>query len=134
MICKNCEREIGDSSACPYCGYDPSIDENEIVIENQDMTPNREPTPLKITLVKRSNVMAIVAFILTFFFFLFPIPLVSVILGMLGISKSKSTHSGKGMAIYSIIAGIVETIGFVIFIILVLGLGFGSGFLFPKLL
>ena len=133
MICKNCDRETGASSACPYCGYDPAIDENEYVQSGNIMTPNKNPTPLQITLLKSPNGMAIASLILAFFgliplFIGVPFWLLSFIFSLVGIAKSRIKRSGKGAAIAALIIDILVVVAWVVIFIVAVALGASPDF------
>jgi uncharacterized OB-fold protein len=87
--CKNCYNETFDEDGfCPYCGTEFSETENH-------------------NNVKKTNVFAIVAFVLSFFFLT---SFFAIILGVVGLIQSQETHCGKKLAIASIIISIVSSI------------------------
>ena len=65
MICKNCNKEIGQKTECAFCGYDPAKDgEGAVYVGNGEeyaVLP-----PVKIKLLEKSNDMAVAAFIFSF--------------------------------------------------------------------
>ena len=75
MFCKNCGSQINDSAViCPHCGV---------------ATHNNSPVSQK-----SSNGFAVAGFVLSFFF-----ALLGLIFSAIGLSKAKTTGSGKGLAI-----------------------------------
>ena len=97
MLCKNCNKEIGQQPACQYCGFNPLLDSGEKPIYH--MPEPRMPKPVEVKLIHSTNGVAIAALITSF---IMP-GLVSWILGFVALSKAKVTHSGRAMAIFSIL-------------------------------
>ena len=98
MLCRNCNKEIGQQPACQYCGFDPALDSGATPVCPRPHAV--KPHPVKVKLISTTNGMAVAALVLTF---LFPGP-IPLLLGFIGLSNSSTTHSGKGMSIFSIIA------------------------------
>ncbi len=117
-LCGNCGIDIGDLQDCPYCGFNPVLDNNP-----QNVITILQPEPIRITLMKSKNAAAVVGFIFSFFAF---IPLVgvvplilSMILNIVGLVRSRYARRGKVLAIVgllfnviAIIIGIVILVGF----------------------
>ena len=128
MYCIKCGKQIKDDSKfCEFCGANisaktslmsriahehltssTSVDE-KINIANTPIAESatNTTTPAK----KKGNICAIVGLISAFL-----IPLLGWILGGIGLSKSKKTGSGKGVAIAAII---VATIMFVVNLVII---------------
>ena len=87
MYCTNCGKEISENAyVCPHCGV--------LVKEEQRQ--------------KKSNVMAILGFIFSFFF-----PLLGLIFACVGLSKSKKEEymgDGKGLSVAAIIISCISMI------------------------
>ena len=106
MLCKNCEREIGNAAFCSYCGYNKDIDEKPY--SKVDLTtPAFQPKPLEVKYLARSNGKAKAALV---FAILSVIPfacalflLLSFIFGIVGAVQSRKLHSGLGMAIAALV-------------------------------
>ena len=93
MLCKNCNKEIGQQASCQYCGFSPALDSGANPISQQPKAV--EPKPVKVKLIKATNVEAIVSLVLLFFI---PGPL-NILLGILGVFRSRTTHSGRYAAL-----------------------------------
>ena len=95
--CRNCGQTIsGESFVCPHCGV--------LVKEEQKQT--------------KSNVMAILGFIFSFF-----ISLLGLIFGIIGLSKSKKepyNGDGRGLSIAAIIISCISMIFSLFFVTAIL--------------
>ncbi len=96
MFCKNCGKEINDQAVvCPYCG-----------VQVGTMTPAETP---------KTNVLAIVGFILAFFF-----PIAGLVCSIIGKNKvAECDGNGKGLATAGIVISIVEMVLALIIVIVV---------------
>lgn len=139
MFCKYCGKEIDDTATkCPYC--DAVIEQPAPQAEPQVEVVSAQPAPQVVPVQevpvqtapvqqevkkteyvyippRKSNTMAIVGFILSFF-----IPLVGLILSIIGLKQSKANNDeSKGLAIGGIVIGALGTVGyFILFLLLVL--------------
>lgn len=118
MICSNCNREIGQSTACKWCGYNPSIDDfGDYTYRMQsDMI---KPPPVKIILRKRNNGMAVASLIVSLLGFFFPgLSVLSFIFAIIGLKRSKYYLTGKGMSIWGLLLSIAAIIMYLIPVVL----------------
>ena len=93
MLCKNCERDKGIEAYCPYCGYNPDVDDKPYVQKPLDKTAFI-PRPLEVTYIKRKNVPATFCMIFSFFGIIPIFTLLSMIFGLVGLGRVKKAHSG----------------------------------------
>ena len=103
MLCKNCEKEIGNERACSFCGYDPVLDE---ATEERRVAEVSVP-PVEIRIEKRKNGIAIAGFVTSFFSWYPVLLIVSFIFNVKGFFKAKYCHSGRGLAIFGLIFNIL---------------------------
>lgn len=90
MLCKNCEKEIGEAIACPHCGYDPNLDDPDRAVEaSAPAVP-----PVKIYLKKMGNGFATAGFILGLFSWNGIAWILSFIFSCIGLSKAKYRRRG----------------------------------------
>ena len=114
MFCTNCSKEIGQQPSCQYCGFNPALDTGAVQVPKQPRVV--KPRPVNVRLIPSTNGPAIAAMILNFIIGWPILSLIPLILGFVGLAKSKSCHSGKVLSIVSIIIALVITLfWFIIF-------------------
>ena len=105
MFCTNCGRETGEMQECPYCGFNPALDNGQAYV-----VPIMEPEPVRIQLKKGKNPIAVIGFIISFFGVIpivgMGIGFLSLILCIVGAAKAKSARSGKALAIVGIVISV----------------------------
>lgn len=111
MLCRNCQKEIGQQTACHFCGFDPALDSGDVPITPQlQVVP---PQPVKVTPIKTTNAMAVTALITSFFSI---IPLCGIFpffFGIIGFFKAKKCRSGRVMSIISLLITLLITVAYV---------------------
>lgn len=118
MFCRNCRKDIGNRTECPYCGYDPALDSVEG--GNRIRLIRVEPKPVQITLNKMSNGSATAALVFSFMgIFIFP-GFISFILAIIGFFRAKRCRSGRAQSVIAmlILAGwtvLYCVVGFIIY-------------------
>ena len=123
MFCKSCGKEIGDAEWCPNCGaQQPKAQGGVQVVVMQNNSETEQQTgsnpPAIISLILGiasffssavSSILALIPGIGPFLCALVPFfPLTGLILGVVGLAKSKTCHKGKGMAIAGLILSILN--------------------------
>ena len=102
MYCKNCGNQIDDNAVvCPHCGIGTG-NNNAVYAQPQQAQQH-----------KSQNTLAVVGFILSFFF-----ALIGLIISCVALSKAKKEYNGdgKGFAIAGIVIGALETVIYIIVI------------------
>ena len=108
MYCIKCGKEIKDGSKfCEFCGADVSSEKaNTVMTTSTVETANQSvttETPMQtVSNNKTTNGFAIAGLVCSFI-----IPLLGWIFGGIGLSKSKTTNSGKGLSIAAIVVASV---------------------------
>ena len=115
MICKNCNKEIGQRNSCNLCGYDP-VKDAPGAPEDNGMVFAKLP-PIQITRLKSNNSAAVASFVLMFMSCLPFCGLLSFIFGIIGIVKSRYTRTGKALAIIAVVAQVLGVLLAFIFMI-----------------
>ena len=111
MLCRNCQKEIGQLNACRFCGFDPALDSGDVPITPE--LPQTPPPPVKITPIKSTNAMAVTALITSFFSI---VPLCGIFpffFGIIGFFKAKKCRSGRFMSIISLLITLLCTAAYV---------------------
>ena len=110
MFCANCGRETGEMQECPYCGFNPVLDNAAAAY----VVPVMEPEPVRIQLKTGKNPVAVIGFILSFFGL---VPIVGIGIGFLalilssvGAIKAKSTRAGLVLSIIGIVISVIMII------------------------
>ncbi len=101
MYCNKCGTEIPDSASfCPTCGFP---------VKNQTQDTAQAPQTSN-----GENTLAIVGFILSFFF-----AIIGLIVSAVALHKAKTVYNGrgKGLAIAGIVIGSIETIVIVLLVL-----------------
>ena len=112
MICKNCQKEIGQKTSCHLCGYDPALGEK---LGPSNTLAYNPPKPIKVTLKKTTNGMAVASFVLSLFAFVPVCGPLSVLFGIIGFFKAKSCRSGRAMSVISLLINVLWVVGTVVF-------------------
>ncbi len=97
MICNNCQKEIGNKNACPFCGYNPSLDASGVYPKAE--LDSARPRQVRIVLRSSHNGKANAAFILSFFGMLIIPGIISLIFALVGFAQAGICRSGRGKAI-----------------------------------
>lgn len=121
MICKNCNKEIGQRNSCNLCGYDP-VKDAPGAPEDNGMVFAKLP-PIQITRLKSSNSAAVASFVLMFLSCIPFCGLLSFIFGIVGIVKSRYTRTGKALAIIAVVAQVLAFLAIVVFVLTGAGAG-----------
>ena len=121
MICKNCNKEIGQRNSCNLCGYDP-VKDAPGAPEDNGMVFAKLP-PIQITRLKSSNNAAVASFVLMFLSCIPCCGLLSFIFGIVGIVKSRYTRTGKALAIIAVVAQVLAFLAIVVFLLTGAGAG-----------
>ena len=108
MLCKNCEKEIGEAVACPHCGYDPNLDDPERTVEVSASAP--VVPPAKIHLKKLKNGFATAGFVFGFFSWNWIGWLLSFIFSCIGLSRAKYRRKGHIRAILGLLMCLVSVL------------------------
>ena len=109
MFCKNCGKEIANDAAfCPYCGTKIKCENSySNTINASPYTYTPQPAPKD-----TSNTIAIVGFVLSFFFCL-----AGLICSIIGYKKAKEEgFDNKGLAIAGIVISAIELAVVVLYI------------------
>lgn len=111
MLCRNCQKEIGQQNACQYCGFDPALDSGDVpVSQAMQYVP---PKPVTITPIKSTNGMAITAFIFSLLSVIPGVGIFSFLFGIIGFFKAKKCRKGRFMSILSLLITLLTTAAFV---------------------
>ena len=111
MLCRNCQKEIGQQRACHYCGFDPMLDSGETPISQAaQYVP---PKPVTITPIKSTNGMAITAFIFSLLSVIPGVGILSFLFGIIGFFKAKKCRKGRVMSVISLLITLLTTAAFV---------------------
>ncbi len=107
MKCLNCGNEIGNAGLfCPTCGKALSQSTSQQPVNYAPPYTYAPPQPI----VKQTNVLAIVGFILSFF-----MPLFGLIFSIIGDVKAKRLNSGKGLATAGITISVISIVITILF-------------------
>ena len=108
MYCTKCGKEIKDGSKfCEFCGADVSGEKLNPAMTNPtvELTNSSVATEAPVQTAnsnKKSNGFAVAGLVCSFI-----MPLLGWIFGGIGLSKSKTTNSGKGLSIAAIVVASV---------------------------
>lgn len=116
MLCKNCQKEIGQQTHCHYCGFNPALDEGKG--SGKQSLSYVPPRPVQINLRKKTNGIAIAALLISILLPFFGSP-ISLIMGIIGFFKGKTCRSGRIMSILSILISLVCIILIIVLIVAV---------------
>ena len=116
MLCKNCNKEIGERSACNICGYDPVKDDPNAP-EDSGMVFAQVPA-VNVTKLKSSNGAAIAGFILMFFSCIPPCGFLSLIFAIIGFFKAKNARSGRALSIITLVVQVLSAVLMLAFVII----------------
>lgn len=105
MFCRNCQQDIGQRNDCPFCGYNPALDDPSVA--SRALPEYVQPQPVRIVLRTSSNGKATTSLILSFFGMLIIPGIISIIFALGGLSQASVCRSGKGKAIVAIILNII---------------------------
>ena len=100
MLCKNCEKEIGEAIACPHCGYDPNLDDPARAGE---VAAAPVVPPVKIHLKKMKNGFATAGFVLGLFSWFWVAWILSFIFSCVGLSRAKYRRAGHVRSILGLL-------------------------------
>lgn len=116
MFCRNCGQELADKVAfCPHCGTQVGeIDVNPQYVgneqgngQNNGQTCVNQHAPVQNNGLK-SNVLAVIGFVLSFFVPVVGVPIAGLICSIIGFGKAKNEGADrKGLALAGIIVGAV---------------------------
>ena len=98
MLCKNCGKEIDEKQHCPFCGYDPAIDE----AGQPHLMQKTDVPPICVTYEKTTNGCAVVGFVLSFLSWTGILCIPSFLLNFIGFFKAKKCHSGRVLAMWGL--------------------------------
>ena len=101
MLCRNCQKEIGQQKVCHFCGFDPAKDTD--AASNTPAPQYIPPQPVKITKIKSTNGMAVTAFIMSFFSVIPLVGFLPFLFGVIGFFKAKKCRSGRVMSVISLL-------------------------------
>lgn len=108
MFCRNCQQDIGNRNDCPFCGYNPALDDPEVAPKAAlDYVP---PQPVRVVLRTSSNGKATTALILSFFGMLVIPGIMSIIFALSGLAQVKVCRSGTGKAVVAIVLNVIWVI------------------------
>lgn len=116
MICKNCQKEIGQKTSCHLCGYDPVLGEKLGPSNSMAYNP---PKPVSIVLKKTTNGMAIASLVLSFLVWVPICGPLSVLFGIIGFFKAKSCRSGRAMSVIALLINLLWVVGIVAFYVMI---------------
>ena len=111
MLCRNCQKEIGQQASCQFCGFDPVLD--TATAPNTQTPQYIPPQPVKITPIKSTNGMAVTALITSFFSIIPLCGILPFIFGVIGFFKAKTCRSGRFMSIVSLLITLLCTAAYV---------------------
>lgn len=121
MYCKNCGKQIDDKAViCPHCG-----------VATDEYALNAQPA----VQTTKTNGFAIAGFVLSLIgislgYYTFDlVPLLGLIFSIIGLVKSKTYGSGKGLSIAGLVISIVMFVIWLILIILIIGLSMFGAFI-----
>lgn len=124
MLCRNCQKEIGQQKACQYCGFDPALDSGAVpVSQTMQYVP---PKPVTITPIKSTNGMAITAFIFSLLSVIPGVGILSFFFSIIGFFKAKKCRKGRAMSVISLLITLLTTAAFAALIYLLVQAANGS--------
>ncbi|MDE7452924.1 MAG: zinc-ribbon domain-containing protein [Clostridia bacterium] len=128
MFCRNCGKEIPDKAVyCVHCG---AVTDNPSAFNAQPAAPDKKTNGFAIA----GFVLSLVGLVLGYYTY-DVVPLLGLIFSIIGLVKSKTCGSGRGLSIAGLVISIVSTVLAIVLIILIVGLAvlpvlgviFGSG-------